>query len=83
MRNQLAAAYEIVSVARRHNIPIDDMAEPAEAVALILAELRERSRLWKSDIKSLEALAFEFGASDNGVSHATGASFAAGTKVGE
>lgn len=58
MSNLLTTAFEIVSIARRHGIVIDQTAAPASAGALVLEELKERSRLARGDIKTLEGLVY-------------------------
>ena len=59
MSNLLTTAFEIVCIARRHNIEIGEAAEPTEAAALVLEELKQRSRLARGDIKTLEGLVYE------------------------
>ena len=59
MTIRLTDAFEVVSIALKHGIELDDADDPAGAIEHLLQVMRDRSRLAKTDIRTLEALAVD------------------------
>ncbi len=59
MSNFLTAVSKVVEIAEHHGIDLEDFDEPAAAIEHVLQVVRERSRLAKTDMRTLEALAVD------------------------